>query len=248
MRYLGLLLFCTLALTFSAEAQSRGMGMRPRSFGPMTRSAPGPARVGVFRHPGAPPFGSITVHPHGPFGPSFGGRRFSPRHFGGCHPPFCRRIFFHGGSFNSFDTFGAFPYSYGLPIIGYGYADSDYSASAPQQDEAINQLSNELAEERRRREELETEVERLQHPQSPVTGEVQQSAPGPEPAVLVFRDGTQKEVENYAIFGSTLFAFVPEGTNKIRIADLNLPATQKANEERGIDFQLPREGQLSTYP
>ena len=245
MRYVGLLFFA-LGLVVSAQAQSRGMGMHGRSFGPMTRPAPAPSRVGVIRHPGAPPFGSVTLHPHGPFGPSFGGHRFFPRHFGGCQPPFCRRVFFHGGFFNNFDTFGAFPYSYGPPIVGYGYADSDYSA--PQQDEAINQLSNELTEERRRREELETEVERLQHPQPPVPADAQQSAPGPEPAVLVFRDGTQKEVENYAIFGSTLFAFVPEGTNKIRIADLNLPATQKANEERGIDFRLPREGQLSNYP
>jgi hypothetical protein len=247
MRYLSLLLSCTLALTIFAQAQSRGMGISGRSFGPPMRSAPGPSRIVAFPHRGAPPAGLITLRPHHPFGPSFRGRGSFPSHFGACHPPFCRRVFSNGRFFSSFDTFGAFPYAYGIPLASYSYPDTDYSA-ATQQDEAIDQLSNELAEERGRREELETEVERLQHRQPPVPADAQQSADSPEAAVLIFRDGTQKEVENYAIFGPTLFAFVPEGTNKIRIADLNLPATQKANEERGIDFRLPREGQLSTYP
>ena len=248
MRYLGLLLSCTLALALSAQAQ-RGMGMHGRSFGPVTRPGPPPSRVGGFPHRGVPTAGLITLRPHRPFVRSFGDPRFVPRRFGGCHPPSCRRVFFHGGFFNSFDTFGSFPYSYGLPIASYGYADADYSAAAaPDQSEAINRLSNELAEERLRREELENEVERLQDPHSPVHPEAQQTAAASETAVLVFRNGTQKEVENYAIFGPILYAFVPEGTNKIRIADINVPATQKANEARGIDFRLPREGQLSTYP
>lgn len=57
--------------------------------------------------------------------------------------------------------------------------------------------------------------------------------------VLVFKDGHKSDVVNYAIVGDTLFDFSPGRTHKILLADLDLPATQKANEQRGVDFQVP---------
>ena len=62
----------------------------------------------------------------------------------------------------------------------------------------------------------------------------------PQPAtVLVFKDGHKSEVQNYAIVGETLFDFTDGRSRKIRLADLDLGATNKANEDRGVDFQLP---------
>lgn len=63
--------------------------------------------------------------------------------------------------------------------------------------------------------------------------------------VLVFRDQRHREIQNYAIVGSTLWNFTPQRTEKIPIAELDVPATIKANDERGVDFKLPRstEGQ-----
>ena len=62
----------------------------------------------------------------------------------------------------------------------------------------------------------------------------------PEPAtVLVFRDARKQEVQNYAIVGQTLFSFSGPRTQKIPIADLDLPATAKANDARGVDFKVP---------
>jgi hypothetical protein len=65
----------------------------------------------------------------------------------------------------------------------------------------------------------------------------------PEPAVqpktvLIFRDGHQEEVQNYAIVGEQLIDF-GETRRKITLASLDLQATVKANDERGIDFTLP---------
>jgi hypothetical protein len=59
--------------------------------------------------------------------------------------------------------------------------------------------------------------------------------------VLVFKDGHRSEVLNYAIVGDTLFDFdLADGrTRKILVSDLDLPATRKANDERGVDFQIP---------
>lgn len=63
-------------------------------------------------------------------------------------------------------------------------------------------------------------------------------APQPN-TVLIFKDGHKSEVQNYAIVGGTLFDFTDGRSHKILLADLDLPATQKANEDRGVDFQLP---------
>jgi hypothetical protein len=62
----------------------------------------------------------------------------------------------------------------------------------------------------------------------------------PQPStVLVFRDGHQSDVLNYAIVGDTLFDFADGRTKKILLADLDLPATRKANYDKGVDFQIP---------
>jgi hypothetical protein len=57
--------------------------------------------------------------------------------------------------------------------------------------------------------------------------------------VLVFKDGHQSDILNYAIVGDTLFDFGAARTRKILLSDLDLPATHKLNEERGVDFQIP---------
>ena len=57
--------------------------------------------------------------------------------------------------------------------------------------------------------------------------------------VLVFRDGHQAELQNYAIVGDTIFDLADNRSHKILLADLDLTATRKANDERGVDFQLP---------
>jgi hypothetical protein len=60
------------------------------------------------------------------------------------------------------------------------------------------------------------------------------------PTLLVFKDGRTLEVGNYAIQGSTLFDLTPGHRRKILIADLDLDATRKQNDERGVTFQLPQ--------
>ena len=64
------------------------------------------------------------------------------------------------------------------------------------------------------------------------------------PAVLVFRNGRRQEVSSYSIIGPVLYASGSYWTNgywtqKILLADLNLPATFEANQERGVNFVLP---------
>jgi hypothetical protein len=57
--------------------------------------------------------------------------------------------------------------------------------------------------------------------------------------VLIFRDGHRSEILNYAVVGDTLFDLGADRTHRILLADLDLPATRKANDDRGVDFQVP---------
>lgn len=64
-------------------------------------------------------------------------------------------------------------------------------------------------------------------------------APAPVPTVIVFKDGHTFEVGNYAIVGATLFDLTPGHPRRIALADLDLDATRKQNDDRGVVFQLP---------
>jgi hypothetical protein len=57
--------------------------------------------------------------------------------------------------------------------------------------------------------------------------------------ILVFKDKRNLElVHNYAIVGSNLFV-MGRNHRKIPLADLDLPATARANEEAGLEFKMP---------
>jgi hypothetical protein len=66
---------------------------------------------------------------------------------------------------------------------------------------------------------------------------VEDVKPG-EPTVLVFRSGKHEEVTNYAIMGETLYVF-DQGRKKVALADLDIAATVKANDDRGMEFRVP---------
>ncbi len=88
------------------------------------------------------------------------------------------------------------------------------------------------------------EPDAAQTPPDPPAAPQQQSAirdakPN-EPSVLVFRDGHQQEVSNYAIMGQNVYVF-DKGSRKIALADLDVPATIKANDERGLEFNIPQQ-------
>ena len=66
--------------------------------------------------------------------------------------------------------------------------------------------------------------------------ELNEAAPA---TVLVFRDEHKQQIQNYAIIGQTLWSFNPQHTQKIPLSDLDIPATTKANDARGVDFHVP---------
>jgi hypothetical protein len=69
--------------------------------------------------------------------------------------------------------------------------------------------------------------------------------PPQSPTTLVFKDGHQIEVNNYAIVSQILYDLTPGHPRKIALADLDLLATQKQNDDHGVVFQLPPTSQAN---
>jgi len=105
------------------------------------------------------------------------------------------------------------------------YADSNYPGpyredSGLQRD--VQTLSGKI-------DRLQAEAEARNHPKTET-----------EPATaLVFRDQHVEEVHNYAIAGGTLWVLNDQAAKKIPLAQLDIPATVKMNDDRGVDFQVP---------
>jgi hypothetical protein len=77
------------------------------------------------------------------------------------------------------------------------------------------------------------------HPAALANNSSAEAASPPAATLLVFKDGHKIEVGNYAIVGATLFDLTPGHARRVAVADLDLDATRKQNEDRGVVFELP---------
>lgn len=80
--------------------------------------------------------------------------------------------------------------------------------------------------------------------QSPPQAQTAANTKDIPPAVLVYRDGHSEELRSYSIIGDAIYAksnYWTDGswTRTIQIADLDIPATLKQNQDRGVKFELP---------
>jgi hypothetical protein len=57
--------------------------------------------------------------------------------------------------------------------------------------------------------------------------------------VLVFRDGHTEIVQNYGIAGNTVWVFTETRARKIPLSTIDIPVTQRENQNRGSDFVVP---------
>jgi hypothetical protein len=56
--------------------------------------------------------------------------------------------------------------------------------------------------------------------------------------VFIFKDGHKLETQNYAIVGQTLFDFSKNQVRKIKLDELDLDATKRANDDLGITLRF----------
>ena len=64
------------------------------------------------------------------------------------------------------------------------------------------------------------------------------------PTTFIFRDGHREESDNYSIISGVIYArgdywTTGQWSRQIKLSQLDLPATVKANQEQGITFRVP---------
>jgi hypothetical protein len=162
-------------------------------------------------------------------GDRFGHRRFRNFRFGTCF---------------GCNTWGGWPGWYSGYYDPYWYWDShsSYDEDRERDLQLAQEMNAQSLEEQRARRQEDQDLYARSDPEPRTRVPEAPEAPGP-PTVLVFRDQHKEEVQNYAIVGRTLWNFTPPRTRKIPLADLDLDATAKANEERGVDFRVPGAGE-----
>ena len=116
------------------------------------------------------------------------------------------------------------------PVYVYANPDNANGTVTYDQQREIDRLNDEVARLNAERSSGAT-VARV--PQPPPKTEIRAAT------VLVFRNHHTEEIQDYAIAGKTLWVFTEQRARKIPIAELDVPATTRANEARGIDFRLP---------
>jgi hypothetical protein len=180
-----------------------------------------------FGHVNNPGSGS-----HGNFhNPMFPGRPIgNPRHH-------------HGNDYPYYPVWGAY---YGYPIFDSGdaYQPNDTVDNAENPDEYRGGPT--IFDRRGDGQYVPSRSARRSDLDQETLASVSQSAPGPPPeladqpqTILIFKDGHQASVDNYAIVGSTLYDLSSGKRHKIPLADLDLKATAQQNDDRGVDFEVP---------
>lgn len=170
-------------------------------------------------------------------GPGFHGPNRGPRIIIG-------NPFRHGRSFrHGFSPYAAYPYYvWYSPFWGWDNSSYDsredyanaYAAAQYQTNAEIDRLSNEVEQLR---------DERANAPQPPSRPSLQtQAETGSDqdlPVILVFLDKHIQEVRNYAVANEMVVAFDGTRTRKYPLMDIDLAATMKLNDERGVNFNVP---------
>jgi len=182
---------------------------------------------------------------------SAGGVHFSGAHHHGFHNPSFVHSPHHGpiivtrGHFGEHRRFS--PYNPLYSWYGYGYSSWDYDDAEYdarfgnnnydyQTASEINRLSNEVQQ---LREERQYAAAAPPAPAPVPQPSVQAKAQEDLPVVVVFLDKHIREVKNYAVANEMLVVLDGNKRTKFPLADIDLAATMKLNDERGVDFQIP---------
>jgi len=138
----------------------------------------------------------------------------------------------------------AYPFGYYSPFWGdwynssYNRSNDDNYVMQRQTQQQFDQLYQQIQDLRDERDERQySQAQAPPVPVPPVRAEAKNEAD--LSVVLVFLDKRIQEVKNYAIANEKVVVFDDHHIKKIPLADIDLAATMKLNDERGVDFQVP---------
>lgn len=220
------------ALAISAAAQMRG-GV--------------PASVTSMGFGGHVRFGGVPASVTSP-GFGFVPRQFGPRVFIGHHPRvffrpgfgFRHRAFFNGAFFN-----GSVAPFFPTPIVVPFFDSADWEGGAMQPQTIVTQPAQPqpiviVVPDRGDRDtsQRDSSPPREEREEAPPRAAAKPEPP-PPPTIVVLRSGEKLELSDYALTGDTLYDVHGGRAKKIAVSDIDLPATVRVNEERGLEFTLP---------
>jgi hypothetical protein len=228
-----------LALAPAAHAQINGVpaSVTSTNFGGHLNPTPG-VRASITS------LGPNGIQPRNPF-PNQPGCCINPLFPVNPNPPLNHRHHHQRGQF--FPGGGAVYVPYPYPVVGEpdsGDAVADQQENQPEEEyrggptifdrrgPGVSAPSYADAYPRPSRSQPESEA-------APAAPPAETLVPDQPETVLVFKDGHQLEVQNYAVIGDTLYDLTPGRHHKILLAELDLISTAKQNDDRGIDFRLP---------
>jgi hypothetical protein len=192
-----------------------------------------------FASGGGHSFGGFSGHPSA--SASFRGGSFSHTSGSGVHVrpgnpyprrgPYGTRYYYPRGVY----------YSYYGPY--YGWYTDPFAYQNSSDDETLDSYADSYApapyaEDNGLQRDIQELNGKVDHLQADLEARNRPKTEEPETA-LVFRDQHVEEVRNYAIAGGNLWVLNEAATKKIPLTQLDLDATVKKNDERGVDFQLP---------
>jgi hypothetical protein len=220
----------------AVQAAAQGVGFNSNGFGATIHGVP--PSVTSFGFGGSPGFHGV---PPSVTSLNFGRSpiRVNPGGFGFGHH--------HRNSGFISPFFGnvvAVPYAYPVYVMEPGVDDSmeeDYRGGPTIFDRRGPGTREYARPERRAQQEEEEDYRVSSSSEQPKQQEV---ADQPR-TVLVFKDGHELEIANYAIVGATLYDLSDGRTRKVALAELDLQATVKQNDAHGVDFELPAGSRLN---
>jgi len=138
-----------------------------------------------------------------------------------------------------------FPFYPYAPVVPF-YSQPIYSAPTyitPDQTMTTNryQTSDDL---RNQVQQLTNEVQQLQAELAARGGQAPPTAASgqkPPSITLILKDGRRIDAPGYALVGTTLWVFDSDTASKIPLFDVNVDATQKENQKRGVNIVFPNQ-------
>ena len=131
-----------------------------------------------------------------------------------------------------------------VPVYaGYPYYYSDYTDTQPQIPEPVVQQQEpqkveivivDKRDEEKKKEALEADLKAAAEPKKS-----ELNAAPEDPAIFVFKDGTRKELSNFAVMAGNLYDLSDGRMFKIALNTIDRDATLAANAQAGRTIQLP---------
>jgi hypothetical protein len=231
-----------LLMAATAEAQGRGVGGFHGGGGGF-RSGGGVFHGGGL-HAGTPMFRDNSSLRPG-FRPGDFNSGVRPGFDRGFRSGFARGFRRNFGGFDNrsvaISPFFGFPFfSIGIDPLNSGPIFTPPTYITP--DQTTQSISDQTSEDLRSQVgQLTTEVQQLQA-ELAASGQstpISAAAQNPPAVTLILKDGRRIEAAGYALVGSTLWILNANNATKISLSDVDVDATQKENQKRGINMVIP---------